>query len=59
MIETHDIYYDANNLDDFNRQYAQWRLKNPTAREVEQSHVMVDVRTGAMKGTIKFEIEEQ
>jgi hypothetical protein len=59
MIDTVDFYYDSGDREDFNRQAAQWFSENPTARELSQLHVMVDVQQGKMKGTIKFEINER
>jgi hypothetical protein len=57
--ETHDIYYSANDREEFNRQYMQWRLDNPYAYEVEQTHVLFNPEEGIMRGTITFEVDER
>lgn len=57
--ETHDIYYPANDHEEFNRQYGRWRLDNPYAQEVEQLHVLADPAEGTMRGTITFDIDDR
>lgn len=54
--ETHDIYYNTDK-NEFNRQYEQFFKENPTAKEVDVKHVLVDPKEGKVRATITFEVE--